>query len=162
MARLFLRLVFGLTAQAWLVNCDTTSRDTLVSCISGSNVPIATKGTAEWTVYTTPFNTRLQYEPIAVAVPTNIAQIAAAVTCAKKNNIPVAAKSGGHSFTSLGLGGENGHLVIQLDGLYNVELADDGTAKIQPGATIGHVAVELYNQGKRALSHGYCPAYVAT
>ncbi|KID82769.1 chitooligosaccharide oxidase [Metarhizium guizhouense ARSEF 977] len=158
MTRFSLQLIAGLAGQAWLVKSDTPSHDALASCLSDASVPIATKGTPEWTQHTTPFNTRLQYEPIAVAVPTEISQIAAAVTCAKKNSIPVTAKSGGHSFTSLGLGGEDGHLVIQLDRMYNVELAQNGTARIQSGARLGHVAVELYNQGKRALSHGYCPA----
>ncbi|RSL81259.1 hypothetical protein CEP52_017235 [Fusarium oligoseptatum] len=133
-----------------------TKREAVTSCLTNAKVPIDAKGSQTWTQDGTAYNLRLQFEPIAIAVPTTVAQISAAVACGSKHGVSVSGKSGGHSYTSLGLGGEDGHLVIELDRLYSVKLAKDGTAKIQPGARLGHVATELYNQGNRALSHGTC------
>ncbi|KAI5458305.1 hypothetical protein BGZ63DRAFT_416674 [Mariannaea sp. PMI_226] len=150
-------LLLALAVQASLSAAVPTKRDAITSCLTGSKVPIDTKGSSTWVQDGTAYNLRLQYTPVAIAVPTTIAQISAAVACGEKHSVPVSAKSGGHSYTSLGFGGENGHLVIELDRMYSVKLAKDNTAKVQPGARLGHVATELYNQGKRAISHGTCP-----
>ncbi|KAJ4142847.1 hypothetical protein NW754_010286 [Fusarium falciforme] len=153
------QLLRGLIGLAALVSPSLavpTKREAVTSCLTNVKVPIDTKGSQTWTQDGTAYNLRLQFEPVAIAVPTTVAQISAAVSCGSKHGVSVSGKSGGHSYTSLGLGGEDGHLVIELDRLYSVKLAKDGTAKIQPGARLGHVATELYNQGKRALSHGTC------
>ncbi|KAM5345938.1 hypothetical protein ACJ41O_011799 [Fusarium nematophilum] len=147
----------GLIIQASESLAVPTKRASVVSCLTQAKVPVDSRGTTAWTQDGTAYNLRLQFEPIAIAVPTTVAQISAAVACGSKHSIAVSAKSGGHSYTSLGLGGEDGHVVIELDRMFGVKLAGDGTAKIQPGARLGHVATELYNQGKRALSHGTCP-----
>lgn len=150
-------LVIGLVANASKSLAVPTKREAVNSCLVQAKVPIDSKGTPTWTEDGTAYNLRLQFEPVAIAVPTTVAQISAAVACGSKHGVAVNAKSGGHSYTSLGFGGEDGHLMIELDRLYSVKLAKDGTAKIQPGARLGHVATELWNQGKRALSHGTCP-----
>ncbi|KAH6873798.1 hypothetical protein B0T10DRAFT_610921 [Thelonectria olida] len=150
-------IVLALAVQASLSVAVPTRRDAITSCLTTAKVPIDVKGTQDWTQDGTAYNLRLQYTPVAIAVPTTVAQISAAVACGEKHGIAVSAKSGGHSYTSLGFGGEDGHLMIELDRMYGVKLAADGTAKIQPGARLGHVATELWNQGKRAISHGTCP-----
>ncbi|KAK5741292.1 hypothetical protein LTR17_003998 [Elasticomyces elasticus] len=98
------------------------------------------------------------HTPAAVAVPTIIDHIQAAMSCALKFDMKATAKSGGHSYASLGLGGEDGHLISELDRMYNVTLdTDSNVATVQPGARLGHVANELWDQGKRAISAGTCP-----
>ncbi|KAH6967947.1 hypothetical protein AUP68_17386 [Ilyonectria robusta] len=148
-------LLAGLALQASAV---PTKRDAITSCLTSSKVPIDVKGSAEWTQDGTAYNLRLQYQPVAIAVPTTVAHISAAVKCGVKHGVKISAKSGGHSYTSWGFGGDDGHLVVELDRMFSVKLnTKDNTAKIQPGARLGHVATELYNQGKRAISHGTCP-----
>ncbi|KAI6756103.1 hypothetical protein HG530_011839 [Fusarium avenaceum] len=150
-------LLVSLVAQASRSSAVPTKREAVNSCLTQAKVPIDTIGSQTWAEDGTAYNLRLPFEPAAIAVPTTIAQVSAAVACGSKHGVAVNAKSGGHSYTSLGFGGEDGHLMIELDRLYSVKLAKDGTAKIQPGARLGHVATELWNQGKRALSHGTCP-----
>ncbi|KAK1779908.1 hypothetical protein QBC45DRAFT_450583 [Copromyces sp. CBS 386.78] len=70
----------------------------------------------------------------AIAVPTTVRPIQDAVAYASKIGVKANAKCGGHSYGSFGLGGENGHLTIEVDRM-----------------------IKLYNQGKRAFSHGTCP-----
>lgn len=128
------------------------------TCLSSASVPLDKNGSATWNSDIKPFNDRLRYTPAAVVVPTKIDHIKAAVSCAAKNGLKATAKSGGHSYASLGLGGEDGHVLITLDRMYNVTLDKQTTvATVQPGARLGHVANELWKQGKRAISAGTCP-----
>ncbi|KAI9168022.1 Siderophore iron transporter mirB [Paramyrothecium foliicola] len=110
-----------------------------------------------WLRDSQPTNARLRFTPAAIAVPRTTAHIEDAVACGVKFGVKVSAKSGGHSYASAGLGGEDGHLVLELENMHRVTVGADGTARIQPGARLGHVAVELFAQAGRAIPHGTCP-----
>lgn len=138
-------------------------RAALDDCLSSASVPVDVPGSADWKADAAPYNPRLTYTPIAIAVPTKTEHIQSAVSCAAKLGVKVSAKSGGHSYASLGFGGEDGHLMVQLDRMYNVTLNQStNVATIQAGARLGHVATELYNQGRRAFPHGTCPGYACS
>ncbi|PKS06753.1 hypothetical protein jhhlp_006827 [Lomentospora prolificans] len=127
-------------------------------CMGNASVPFDVPDSDDWALDVAPFNERLPYTPIAIAVPRTVEHIEDAVKCAVGLGVKVAAKCGGHSYASLGLGGEDGHLVIEMDRMHDVTLSEDGeTAVIQGGARLGHVATELWEQGGRAISHGTCP-----
>lgn len=127
-------------------------------CLKTAGVPLDTPGTADWAQDVAPFNLRLNYTPVAIAVPTTIKHIQDAVSCAAKLGVKANPKCGGHSYASFGLGGEDGHLIIEMDRMDSVVLDNStGIATIQGGARLGHVATELYAQGKRDFSHGTCP-----
>ncbi|KAK0619367.1 hypothetical protein B0T14DRAFT_566230 [Immersiella caudata] len=130
----------------------------LSACLSASNVPLSAPGTTDWKLDASPYNLRLNYTPVAISVPKSREHVQNAVACAAKLGIRANAKCGGHSYGSFGLGGEDGHLTIELDRMNEVVLdATTGIAKVQGGARLGHVASELWKQGKRAISHGTCP-----
>lgn len=155
---MLLKTTVFLALAAELVNAVTVKRAAVNDCLKTAGVPQDISGAANFTRDALPFNARLPYTPAAIAVPTTIAQIQGAVRCAAKSGLKATAKSGGHSYASFGLGGENGHLMIELDYMYNVTLnKQTNVATIQPGARLGHVATQLYAQGKRAISHGTCP-----
>lgn len=134
-----------------------TASPALECCLKAASVPFHERDSDAWNLDVAPFNTRLPYLPAAIAVPLTTEHIEDAVKCAVKQGVKVSPKSGGHSYASLGLGGEDGHLIVQLDRMHQVRLAEDGTAFVQAGARLGHVAVELYDQGGVAMSHGTCP-----
>lgn len=136
------------------------SSSALSLCLADANIPFMVQGSVDWKRSIKPWNVRLAYTPAAVATPHTIEQIQVAVNCGIKNRVRVTAKGGGHSFGSYGLGGEGGHLVIELQQLNKVTLFENGTARIQPGARLGHVSSELYKQGGRAIPHGACPGSV--
>ncbi|KAK3386250.1 hypothetical protein B0T20DRAFT_457743 [Sordaria brevicollis] len=150
-----------LSATAALANPLTSplnKRAAIDDCLKSAGVPADAQGSADWRADVNPFNQRLPYTPVAIAVPTTVEHIQGAVSCAAKLGIKVSPKSGGHSYASFGLGGENGHLVVELDRMYKVTLdKTTNVAEVQAGARLGHVATELYKQGKRAFSHGTCP-----
>jgi len=69
-------------------------------------------------------------------------------------------KSGGHSYASHSLGGEDGHLVVDLK--FFAETTVDSVSQVAtvgPGARLGNVALALFDNGERALAHGICPGY---
>ncbi|KAK4211998.1 glucooligosaccharide oxidase [Rhypophila decipiens] len=146
-------------ALAGLVAANPLAKRAAIDdCLKSAGVPVDAQGSQEWKNDVNPFNQRLPYTPVAIAVPTSVQHIQGAVSCAAKVGIKVSPKSGGHSYASFGLGGENGHLVVELDRMYKVTL-DSSTqiATVEAGARLGRVATQLYNQGRRAFSHGTCP-----
>jgi hypothetical protein len=155
-----MRFQAALLASAAFVAADPrlNKRAAIDDCLSAAKVPVDARDSTGWKNDVNPFNQRLKYTPAAIAVPTTTEQIAAAVSCGAKVGLKVTAKSGGHSYASFGLGGENGHLVVQLDRM-NAVSVDSSTniATVQAGARLGHVATLLYRNGKRAFSHGTCP-----
>ena len=133
------------------------TRADIEQCLIAAGVPIDVKGSVDWTRDAAPFNIRVPYTPVAISVPLTTEHIQKSVVCGKQLGIKVTAKSGGHSYASLGLGGEDGHLVVQLDRMYNVSLAEGNIAVVQPGTRLGHLATELFEKHGRAIAHGTCP-----
>ncbi|KLU85398.1 glucooligosaccharide oxidase [Magnaporthiopsis poae ATCC 64411] len=156
--RVIVKAVAALVLAPWALSLRLDKRTAIEDCLESSGVPAEAHGSPDWQTDTTPFNLRLKYTPIAVAAPTTVRHIQDAVACAAKLGIKATAKCGGHSYASFGLGGEDGHLIIQLDRMNAVVLdSRTGIATVGGGSRLGHVASELYSQGKRAISHGTCP-----
>jgi FAD/FMN-containing dehydrogenase len=134
------------------------ANDTLASCLDAAKTPYYVSTSKNWTTFNSPFNERLKFNPVAIAVPETAKQVQDALLCGRQSKVKVTPKSGGHSYASLGFGGEDGHLVIQLDRMNSVSL-DNKTniATVAAGTRLGHLALQLYNQGNRSISHGTCP-----
>lgn len=133
-------------------------RAALDDCLAAAEVPVSEPGTDDYEVDSAPFNVRTPYTPAAIAVPTTTKHIQDAIACGVEAGVRVTPKSGGHSYANYGFGGEDGHLVLELDRMSEVVLdMETGVATVQAGARLGHVAAELYEQGKRGISHGTCP-----
>ncbi|KAK4121156.1 Glucooligosaccharide oxidase [Parathielavia appendiculata] len=154
--RAILLFTFGLLTP-YVLGKTIVSRADIETCLTSFGVPIDIKGTADWKRDAAPFNLRVPYIPVAISVPTTIEHIQKSVICATALGIKVSAKSGGHSYASFGLGGEDGHLVVELDRMYNVTMGEDDIAIVQPGVRLGHLATELATKYGRAVAHGTCP-----
>lgn len=153
--RSFTTIYLGLFATA--ANA-LVPRALIDKCLADAGVPVDVNGTADYARDVAPFNIRLPYIPTVIAVPLTTDHIKKSVLCGKKLGIKVTAKSGGHSYASYGLGGENGHILVELDRMYNVTYnAASNIATVQPGARLGHLATVLYDQYGRAVAHGTCP-----
>jgi hypothetical protein len=133
-------------------------RAALGDCLSAAKVPIYASDTKNYTQAVKPFNLRLPFKPAAYAVPETVQQVQDAVACGVKNGVLVTAKSGGHSYGAHGLGGEDGHLIVDVRQFKNVTVDQKAhTAVIGAGGRLGNIALSLYDQGKQAMSHGTCP-----
>lgn len=135
-------------------------RAALDTCLTNAKVPVFTSTSADYTQAIKPFNLRVTFKPAAYAVPQTVQHVQDAVSCGAQNNVQVTAKSGGHSYGSHGLGGEDGHLIVDMRNFNNVTVDQTAhTAVIGTGGRLGDVATALYSQGKQAISHGTCPGY---
>ncbi|KAJ7749188.1 glucooligosaccharide oxidase [Mycena metata] len=102
------------------------------------------------------FNRRFTISPIAVAFPTSVAQVSAAVAAGAAQNLEVVARSGGHSYIANGLGGKDGALVVDMSKLKAITVrSSNNTALIETGNRLGDVALALSAKG-RAMPHGTC------
>nr|1ZR6_A Chain A, glucooligosaccharide oxidase [Sarocladium strictum]2AXR_A Chain A, glucooligosaccharide oxidase [Sarocladium strictum] len=128
------------------------------ACLAAADVEFHEEDSEGWDMDGTAFNLRVDYDPAAIAIPRSTEDIAAAVQCGLDAGVQISAKGGGHSYGSYGFGGEDGHLMLELDRMYRVSVDDNNVATIQGGARLGYTALELLDQGNRALSHGTCPA----
>ncbi|MCJ1479383.1 hypothetical protein MMC13_008068 [Lambiella insularis] len=77
--------------------------------------------------------------------------------CAGKNNIEVQPKSGGHSYASYSLGGQNGSMVVDLESFQAITVDANGLATVGGGVSLGNMALGIYNRAQRALRHGTYP-----
>ncbi|WQF86886.1 Putative berberine/berberine, FAD-binding domain, PCMH-type, FAD-binding, type PCMH, subdomain 2 [Colletotrichum destructivum] len=150
---------FPQTAQAAKAG---NSSNTIQACLSAANAPVTVSSSSDWSEDIRPYNARVQFTPALVVAATDASHVQAAVRCASQYGKTVTARGGGHSYSSSGLGGENGHVVVRLDEMFGVTLNADSTATVQAGARLGHVATELFKQGGRAISHGSCPGVGAS
>ena len=150
-----LALLLSTKAQA-----EVQKRATVADCLNTAKVPRSLPGSANFTQAIKPFNLRLPFTPVAVAVPSTVSQVQAAVACGVEYKLNVTAKGGGHSYASHGIGGENGHLVVDMKLFINVTV-DNSThiASVGTGSRLGNVAIALFSQGQRMFSHGTCPGY---
>ncbi|KAJ7798422.1 glucooligosaccharide oxidase [Mycena leptocephala] len=102
------------------------------------------------------FNRRFTISPIAIAFPTSVAQVSAAVAAGAAQNLEVVARSGGHSYIANGLGGKDGALVVDMSKLKAITVrSSNNTALIETGNRLGDVALALNAKG-RAMPHGTC------
>lgn len=134
----------------------------LTNCLVSKGVPYKIPGDVQFPGLNEPFNTRLNYTPIAIALPSTPEEVSHAVTCASAAHVPVQARSGGHSYASFSSGGQNGSLVINLELFQDIEVNPNTMiACVGGGVRLGNLALGIYETGglKRALPHGTCPGY---
>jgi FAD/FMN-containing dehydrogenase len=93
------------------------------------------------------------HRPAAVARCTSVADVQRCVEVARDAGMPIAARSGGHSYA--GYSTPDNGLVLDLRGMATVEV-DGGTAVVGAGARLMEVYAALAGAG-RALPAGSCP-----
>ncbi|GAA3341723.1 FAD-binding oxidoreductase [Curtobacterium pusillum] len=101
-------------------------------------------------------------DPQGILRAASTADVQAGLAFARNTSTPVALRAGGHSYTGWSAGGASGtdvprSLVISTQDLDSVDLHDDGTATIGPGAQLGDVYARLAAAG-RAIGAGSCPS----
>lgn len=101
--------------------------------------------------YDTLFDNRM---PAAVATCANPSDVQACLEFARTAGVPVAARSGGHSYAGYSV--PDGGLVIDVTPMAAVDVYPNGTAVIGAGARLADVYAALAAAG-RALPAGSCP-----
>ncbi|KAH9917721.1 uncharacterized protein B0H18DRAFT_1200507 [Fomitopsis serialis] len=151
-----------LLASSLLILCTIKSvlgdSPSLQSILGNDDLEVYFPGQPGYQNASRAFNLRLNFKPVAVAYPNSTDQVAELVKVGALLNIPVTARSGGHSYAGYGLGGANGHLVVDLTQINAISVDNStGVATIGTGNRLGDIAIALFNQAGRALPHGTCP-----
>ncbi|KAH7411791.1 hypothetical protein DE146DRAFT_254643 [Phaeosphaeria sp. MPI-PUGE-AT-0046c] len=129
-----------------------------LQCLNGKDVPYKMTSDGDWNDLIEPYNTRLPFNPAVVVLPITNQHVQDAVACAAQAGLKVQAKSGGHSYSSNGLGGKDGSMSINLQSLQTIQLdQSSGIATVGGGVRLGNLADGIWNQGRAAVSHGTCP-----
>ncbi len=98
--------------------------------------------------------------PLGVLTAASATDVTTALAFAAARAVPLALRSGGHSYTGWSSGGAAGtdmppSLVIDTRGMNDVTLNDDNTVTIQAGASLVQLYSVLGNSG-RAIAAGSC------
>ncbi|MFE2757054.1 FAD-binding oxidoreductase [Actinosynnema sp. NPDC059335] len=102
-----------------------------------------------------PFNTVYAHRrPAAVALCADESDVARCLEFAARERIPVAARSGGHSYAAYSV--PEGGLVVDLSALRSVRVLPDGRAVVGAGVRLLDLYDALARQG-RLLPAGSCP-----
>lgn len=130
-----------------------------ITYLRDRSVPFVSAQSPTWAADAAAYNLRVRATPALLVYAQTVKHVQHSVNCGAAAGLKVSARSGGHSYTSLGLGGEDGHLVVDLTGMNSISV-DPTThvATVGAGARLGDVARVLFENGGRAISHGSCPA----
>lgn len=134
-----------------------STSNTLQDCLGIKNVPVSFTNSASFSALAQLYNLRLAYTPAVIVLPTITQHIIDAVLCATESSIKVQAKSGGHSYASFSSGGQIGAMVIDLESFQQITVGAGGVAQIGGGVRLGDMALGIFNQSQRPLTHGTCP-----
>lgn len=100
-----------------------------------------------------PFNAEIRSQPSVIAACESERQIMTAIERARSEKLPIAIKSGGHSFEGFSL--NEGGMVIELSRMAQPLLTDEQRMVTGPGITLGGVNDFLLPKG-RLLPAGSC------
>ncbi|KAH9917719.1 uncharacterized protein B0H18DRAFT_1123430 [Fomitopsis serialis] len=158
MANGLVRLLIYSLGVLSIANRASGDAPSFQSILANDNIEVHVAGQAGYQNASRAFNLRLQLQPAAIAYPGSVEEVSDLVKAGASLGIPVSARSGGHSHAAYGLGGTDGHLVVDLAHLNDIEVDNStGIAMIGTGSRLGDIAIRLFNQGGRALPHGVCP-----
>jgi FAD/FMN-containing dehydrogenase len=98
--------------------------------------------------------------PLAVLSVGSTSDVSKAISFAQDHDVPIALRSGGHSYPGYSAGGAPGtdsprSFVIDCRGLDSVDLADDGSTTVGAGASLATVYEAIGRKG-RAIAGGSC------
>ncbi|KAF9906990.1 hypothetical protein EC991_011385 [Linnemannia zychae] len=135
----------------------------LVSCLqnikSSSNSSLTTPSSSAYNTDRYGYNLIFEFKPTAIYHPATNEDTAAAVQCAAAFNVPIAPRSGGHSFEGYCEGGKDGALVIDVKNFQQFSLDPaTGIATIGAGTRLGPMNSRLWNAGGYVLPTGVCPS----
>ncbi|CAE6485058.1 unnamed protein product [Rhizoctonia solani] len=153
-------LLFAAVALTWGTSSAAERRSVFTSCLekAGPSDAVLTPSSTGYNASRNAnINRRISYFPAAIVFPSKPQDVQKYVKCAAAYGVAVVARSGGHSYASYGVGGQNGSLVIDLSKLKSISFIGQGGVKIQTGNRLGDLAQALWDNGQRVLPHGVCP-----
>ncbi|KAK0111695.1 hypothetical protein ONS95_002039 [Cadophora gregata] len=133
----------------------TLAQSPLSSCLTDAGVRNIIDTDTTWSTETTPWQLRLKPEvdPAAMAYPTDKAQLASSLACARNASTKVSCLAGDHSFVAFGFG-KPGNLVINMAAFNSVSFdAKTNLYTMGGGTRVGPALKELWDSQGRHFPH---------
>ncbi|XP_027931503.1 berberine bridge enzyme-like 8 [Vigna unguiculata] len=105
------------------------------------------------------FNTSTTPKPFLIITPFDVSHVKAAVVCAKKHNLLMKIRSGGHDYEGASYVSSKPFFLLDMFNLRSIEIdIESESAWVQAGATLGEV---YYGIAEKSKTHGFpagvCP-----
>ncbi|WVY92934.1 hypothetical protein V8G54_032022 [Vigna mungo] len=105
------------------------------------------------------FNTSTTPKPFLIVTPFDVSHVKAAVVCAKKHNLLMKIRSGGHDYEGASYVSSQPFFLLDMFNLRSIEIdVESESAWVQAGATLGEV---YYRIAEKSKTHGFpagvCP-----
>ena len=105
------------------------------------------------------FSTPATPKPLVIVTPLRVSHIQAAINCSQTHGLQIRVRSGGHDYEGLSYVSDVPFVIIDLINLRSISVdAENGTAWVQAGATIGEV---YYRIAEKSRTLGF-PAGLCT
>ena len=117
--------------------------------------PVSQPGDAPYDGFTASWNGCVRSSPVAVVHARTTADVASTVRWVRAEGVPLAVRSGGHSFVGDSTGDG---VVLDLSGMDAIEPGEsDGTVQVGGGVRNGTLGAALYHRmGQRTMTLGSC------
>ncbi|KAJ3541037.1 hypothetical protein NM208_g4794 [Fusarium decemcellulare] len=138
------------------VQADTSLRQCLADAVQGDNDKVQFSDEEGFLLSDVrPYNLNLQYSPLAITYPDSANEVAEIVACAASKGRKVQARSGGRDFINKCIGGQDGHVIVDLHKFSKVEVdPQTNVASVGPGNLLGDMVRGLHRNGGRFIPHG--------
>lgn len=94
--------------------------------------------------------------PVAIFVPSSVADVQAAVKCGFKSNIQLVPNSGAHSYAGLSHG-TNDSIIVDFRHMTSIDINEtEQSVTVGPGAFVGHLYAKLWKNGGWGTVLGLC------
>ncbi|XP_047182884.1 berberine bridge enzyme-like 8 [Vigna umbellata] len=105
------------------------------------------------------FNTSTTPKPFLIVTPFDVSHVKAAVVCAKKHNLLMKIRSGGHDYEGVSYVSSQPFFLLDMFNLRSIDIdIESESAWVQAGATLGEV---YYRIAEKSKTHGFpagvCP-----
>ena len=118
------------------------NESSLELCLATAGLSYSVPAASDFQTLAKPYNLRLPYKPAVIVLPSTVDDVSAAVQCAQSSQLKVQARSGGHSYASFSLGGQDGSMVIDLEKFQNITV-NGNIATVGAGVRLGNLALGM-------------------
>ncbi|KAF9091662.1 hypothetical protein BGX27_001994 [Mortierella sp. AM989] len=139
------------------VSPNAANSSGLLQCLAPLGIKVLQRKSVPFEANRYAYDLRYTFNPAVIVMASSSADVQTAIKCAKASGVPVAPRSGGHSFEGYSIGGQDGALVIDLSGLSFVTVIGN-IAKVGSGIRLGPLYLSLYSQGGWTINGGTCPS----
>ncbi|KAK9760844.1 hypothetical protein K7432_014726 [Basidiobolus ranarum] len=127
-------------------------------CLRELGTPTVNQASGNYSKVNYNYNTRHNFNPLLYVVARDVVDVQNAVKCAVNHNIPISARSGGHSYEGYSQGGRNGDVIVDLSNLNNIQIdKSTKTAIVGAGSLLGPTYYKLFKGGGFGIPAGSCP-----